>query len=58
MKTNEITIDTIREMDTTTKNLIDAARAMTPVQRDLLIKIIDLTAGRPDRQQLALSWTG
>ena len=58
MKTNEITIETIRNTNTTTKNLINVARTMTPEQLDLLIEIMGLTAGRPDRQQLALSWPG
>ena len=30
----------------------------TNEELDLLIKIIDLTEGRPDRQEFALKWTG
>lgn len=58
MKKNEITIDTIRNLDNSTRKLIDIGRTMTQEQLDILIAVIDLTDGRPDRRDFALNWKG
>ena len=58
MKTNEITIEDIRNLENETMELIDAARKLTDKQLDLAIEIIRLIDGRPDRQQYAISYTG
>ncbi len=58
MKNSEINIDTIRNMDNTTKHFIDMARLMTDKEKDILLSVMELAAGRPDRQQYALNYTG
>ena len=58
MKNTEITLESMSTMSDTTKKIIDGARKMTDSELDLLIRIIDLIKGRPDRREMALSWTG
>lgn len=41
-----------------TKALIALTNDMTDEEFSLLMKIMDLTGGRPDRQQLAITWDG
>lgn len=41
-----------------TKTLMILAKELTEGERKTLIKILDLTTGRPDRRVMAKNWTG
>lgn len=57
----EITIDTIREVRENNPQvieLIDLARTMNDKQLSLLIEVLTLCDGHPERYDFAASWTG
>ena len=50
--------DEAAEMMSMTKAIVKMADGMTDEQFKLLIEIMDLVTGRPDRREFALNWPG